>query len=241
MSTATSVVATVVPTVFPSPEPDPLYTLTPAAEKPLLEWEGEIDLGDGNARCKSMQIGVDHSAEFGYCKLPPQTTAVIRQEMVLQMFARLAPFELKTDKEHLVFRGAGKEADPIWQQAVLKWVHTTFTELATGHVCAACNTVFTWSLGGEPGQSGTCRLVYVLAWGYANVGLVPCIGGSTPDLHSGWLTTQQWKTLRDLTANFAINPDLPYTEQGSQVPNNDELTGKLNTWSRGIYEQLAQP
>ncbi len=231
---------TPVPTAIPTSEPV-LFVPTVASDKPLLVWEGTVQLGASDlTECKSMEIGIDHSVLVGDCKLPLQSKTAIRQEMVLDLLARLAPFEFKTDKEHLVFRGQGKEADPIWQQAVLDWVHTTYSELSTGHVCAACNTVFTWSLGGATGQPGTCKLVYVLAWGYANAVLVPCTGGTSTELHSRWLTTEEWKTLRDLTANFAINPDLPYTEQGSHVPNNDELTDKLNTWSRGIYEQLAR-
>ncbi len=232
---------TALPTAVPSPESLPSPTAA-VADKPLLEWEGYSEFGDGDAsKCKVMQIGADHATEVGYCKSSLEKKGTIRQQMVLEMFARLAPFEFKTDKDHLIFRGQGKEADPIWQQAVLEWVHTTYGEISTGHVCASCSTVFTWSMGVVPSLVNTCKLVYVLAWGYANVGTFPCTGGNSQDLRSGWLTTEEWKTLRELTGNFAINPDVPNTDTSSRVPGNDELTDKLNGWSRGIYDRLSQP
>ena len=62
-------------------------------------------------------------------------------------------------------------------------------------MCASCDTIFSWSLGAVPGQAGTCKLVYVLAWGYAYAGLVPCQGESTNTLSADWLTTTEWHRL----------------------------------------------
>ncbi len=218
----------------------PAATSDVAANQPWLDWEGYTEMGDGDAsKCKFLKVGADNSMQAGYCKQAPRATTGLRQEMVLDMFAHFAPFTFKTDKDALTFHGRGQVADPIWQKAILEWTHRTYGEVSTGHVCAACNTVLTWSLGEVPGQAGTCKLVYVLAWGYANAGTVPCQGGNAQQLHSDWLTTSEWQTLNDLTGNGAIHPDTVELEKGSRVPGNDQRTGQLKDWTQAVYDRLA--
>ncbi len=207
----------------------------------MLEWEGYTDVGDGDAsKCKFLRVSADNSMQVGYCGQMPRTTIGIRQEMVTEMFARFAPFTYKTDKETLTFNGKGQVADGIWQRAILEWVRRTYGEVSTGHVCASCNTVFTWSLGEVAVQPGTCRIVYVLAWGYANAGTVPCKGGSAQQLHSDWLTTSEWDGLNSLTSNAAISPDTVDFELGSRVPGNEKLSGQLKDWAEDVYARLAK-
>lgn len=222
-----------------SPTPLIEATNTVVGNQTLLDWGGYTEMGDGDAsKCKFLKVGADNSMQVGYCKQAPQFTTGIRQEMVRDMFAHFAPFTFKTDKDTLTFYGQGQVADPIWQHAILEWVHRTYGEVSAGHGCASCNTVFTWSLGEVPSQAGTCKIVYVLAWGYANAGTVPCKGGDTQQIHSDWLTTSEWEKLNGLTNNGAINPDTVDLEKGSRVPRNDKLTGQLRDWAQTVYERL---
>lgn len=215
-------------------------TSTVVENQPLLDWEGYTEMGDGDAsKCKFLNVVADNSMRVGYCNQAPQATTGIRQEMVRDMFAHFAPFTYKTDKDTLTFYGQGKVADPIWQNAILEWVHRTYGQVAAGHVCASCNTVFTWSLGQVPSQAGTCKIVYVLAWGYANAGAVPCNGGNAQQSHSDWLTTSEWETLNDITNDGAINPDTVDLEEGSRVPGNEKMTGQLRDWAQAVYDRLS--
>ncbi|MGB8645341.1 MAG: hypothetical protein WCF84_08890 [Anaerolineae bacterium] len=226
------------PTLSPSPTPTLIATPTPDG-RPLLEWEGSVATGNDPQACKALQVGVNYAIEIGECQQPLQTGSMIRQEMVRAMFTRFAPFEYQTDKDRLVFRGRGTIADPIWHPAVLAWVHNAYRELATGHVCASCSTTFTWSLGQVSGQPRDCQIVYVLAWGYANAGAVPCQGGNPTTLYSDWLTTAEWQTLNDLTNRGAINPDTTGWDKGSSMPGNDRRTAQLQEWTRGVYARLV--
>ncbi len=217
------------------------FKYSQAADQPLLDWQGYLDMdgGDGS-KCGFLKVGADNKLQVGYCNQTPKVTTGIRQEMVRSMFAHFAPFNLKTDKDALTFNGEGQVADPIWERAILEWVHRTFLEISTGHVCASCNTVFNWSLGELPNRPGTCKIVYVLAWGYANAGIVACKGGEMQQLHSDWLSTDEWKSLTSLTNSGAINPDTVDLEIGSRVPGYEKLTGQLRDWSQAVYDRLVK-
>ncbi len=230
--------AAVAPPAEPAVIPTQIATET-VGDQPLLEWEGLVQVGNDAQKCRTMRVSADYALTIGFCGQSPSTATMIRQEMVREMFARLAPFEYRTGEDKLVFRGRGEIADPIWGEAVLAWVHNSYGELSSGHVCASCSTVFTWSLGQVAGQAETCRIVYVLAWGYATATEVPCKGGISTPGHSDWLTTGEWQALNDLTNRGAVNPDTVDWDKGSKVPGNERLTGLLDDWTRGVYERLS--
>jgi hypothetical protein len=238
IATATSApVATSAPTATAAP-PQPMPT---AANQPVLAWEGFVAWGDSDeSQCKAMQVDANHQMSLGYCGQLTARGEAIRQEF-LEMETRLAPFQLKTDKESLVFRGKGTLDGAAWQRAVLAWTHWTFAEAFTGRACASCRTVLSWYLGEVAGQAGMCRHLTVLDYGYATAETVPCKGGEAQKQVGGWVDAQDWEEFDHWLYNRTnlYKGDNYFQGTGFQ-PMSDAEVEQLEEWALRVYERLVR-
>jgi inhibitor of cysteine peptidase len=213
----------------------------------LLDWQGYGVWGDEDAtRCKTLQIGADGQVAMGYCGEALTTTSFDRPEFE-EMVDRLAPFELKTPTDDLVFQGRGQIAGPEWQRAVLAWVHWTFGESWAGRACAACRTALSWHLGPlspEPTTSSAgssqCAHLTVLDHGYAYAEVRPCEGGPLQTQTNGWLETAEWVQLDEwLYGRAALySGDNYLAGLGSQSMTEAE-SAQLEALARSIYARLT--
>ena len=235
------------PTTQPLPSSTAMLpTKTTAAPQPVLtpvlEWQGSVQWGDSDAsKCKSLQVDAKHQMTLGYCGQPPAVTQAVRQEFT-EMEARLAPFQIKTDQETLVFRGQGTLDSPAWQRAVLAWTHWTFAENFSGHICASCRTVVSWFFGQVPGQADLCTHLTVLDYGYAYAETVPCKGGTVQKQSGGWIDTASWEQLDNwlYSRTNVYKDDNYFLGTGAQEMSDSEVT-QLAQWAQGVYDRLAKP
>ncbi|MCC7353125.1 MAG: hypothetical protein IT330_05145 [Anaerolineae bacterium] len=235
-------------TPAPALTPRPTATTIPpqvtptAANQPILVWEGSVVWGDSDeTKCKAMQVEANHQMTLGYCSQLTARGQAVRQEF-LEMETRLAPFQLKAEKESLVFRGKGTLDGPAWQRAVLAWAHWTFAEAFTGRACASCRTVLSWYFGEVPDQAGMCRHLTVLDYGYATAETVPCKGGEVQKQIGGWVETREWEELDEWLYNRATvyKEDNYFLGIGTQQMSEAEVA-QLEEWAQGVYERLARP
>jgi hypothetical protein len=153
------------------------------------------------------------------------------------MLARFAPFALNRPNERLVFNGQGQISGPEWQRAITIWAQTTQAQLATGHVGAANNTVLAWNLGQEVNQ---CRMLLVLAYGYATAALNPCEGGQMQVLANDWIDPADWSQFDSWLYTRA-----PFYQQNSYFDGRgtDETNAAeadaLADWAERVYTRLV--
>ncbi len=228
------------PTTMPTEEPIVILEGIEAAEEsdPLLIWEDRILLGETEG-CHRLMITADRQALYGPCEVAPATAAFEAPQWE-EMVTRFAPFDYQEGETRLQFEGRGEIADPAWQRALANWAETTYRELATGQVCAACPTILAWNFGEVEGQPGTCSLLWVTDYGFAHLGRLPCAGGETEVVAQGWLETPEWARLEGwlrTRAPLFVGEDgsTYFMGQGAEPLAVEELAA----WAEGVRARMA--
>jgi hypothetical protein len=205
-----------------------------------LAWSGNVEFGDGDpSTCKELRVDAAGNLLAGLCGEGLQAADDPRPEFA-ELAALVAPFELDTGTERIVFRGAGQEDDPAWQQAVLDWARWTFGEAYSGRACASCRTAVSWQLGEAEGQAGVCAHATVLNYGYAYAEQRPCGGGDVQSVGAGWLTTDEWAAFSGLMGSRATtySGDNYVNGSGESTLSEAELAD-VAALMQGIYDRLA--
>jgi hypothetical protein len=146
--------------------------------------------------------------------------------------------EITTEEGQLHFQGQGTASGPAWERALNSWAKFTAQELDAGRTSAAGRTVLAWRLAESADQAGQCKLLVVLAYGYAYANLVPCEGnGPTQLVAQGWLETAEWETLDGWLISAArIEDAAGYLDaQGDGTLPVDGLTD----WAAAVYERIV--
>jgi hypothetical protein len=207
---------------------------------PLLEWQGLAVAGENDAPgCKVFQITAGEQILFGPCGQPLGSLPVSRTELN-EMFVRLEAFELRTPQESLVFRGKGDIGSPAWHRAVLAWAKATYFEVAAGHICAACRSVLSWTIGPVEGQEGDCKHLNVLDYGYAYAEIVSCNGtGEARGSKKGWVDTGSWEQLDTwLYGRSRLEKGNDFFDGKGSQPMSLEEQVEVDNLAKSIFESL---
>lgn len=218
---------------------DPTAT---AEEDLLLLWQGRpLGVGADSEACARLEIRTGGEATFGPCA-GRLTTSALNAPQWEEMVARLAPVSWEGNDSQLRFQGQGQISGPAWEQALANWARTTYGELATGRVCAACRTALTWSFGPLSEEPQRCTVLWVTDYGYAQRGTVPCGGGQTEVAAQGWLETAEWQQLEDWLRTSAPlyleDGTSSLLGQGTQEMGAAEQEA-LAAWAQAVATRLA--
>lgn len=208
-------------------------------EHSLLLWEGPALFAENPAECYRLRITAGNKVFTGPCDGVQTETPFAGDNAggFTEILARFAPFTLNGPNEQLVFNGQGQISGPEWQRAVASWAKTTQAQLATGHVGAANNTVLAWNLGREANQ---CRMLVVLAYGYATAALNPCEGGQMQVLAKGWLDAADWSQFDTwLYSRASYYQENSYFDGRGTVEMSAAEANALAAWAEKVYTRLV--
>ncbi len=220
---------------------EPAVTAT-AEDDILILWEGRPP-GEGLAgeACGRLEIRADSKASFGPCDGSLTTTDFTGSQLP-EIVSRFASFELDGEEGFLRFQGQGEVDGPAWRSGLAAWAQTTYGELASGHVCAACRTILTWSFEPSSQIPGECVVLWVTNFGYASLGSAPCAGGESEVTGQGWLETAEWTQLEGwLRERAPLSLDdsgaSSFLGQGTQPMSEDEQAA-LAAWAETVAIRL---
>jgi len=214
-----------------------------AEENLLLIWEGQ-PLGEGAAgeSCGRLEIRNDDEAWFGTCGSSLKVTTFTGSQLE-EIASRFAPFDYaEGDKGQLRFNGQGEIDGSAWQSALMAWARATYGELSSGHACAACRTILSWSFELSSETPEECAVLWVTDFGYASLGALPCAGGQTKVTGQGWLATDEWTQLESwlrerAPLSLGDNGASSFLGQGTQSMSEDEQAS-LATWAMTVAKRL---
>ncbi len=229
-----------------STEPAATAVLEPAiaatSEDVLLLWEGRpLGEGVGGEACGRLEIRAGDKASFGPCDGSLTTTALTGSQWK-EIASRFTAFNMEGNEGLLRFNGQGEVDGPAWRSALATWARATYDELASGHACAACRTILTWSFEQSSKTSEECVVLWATNFGYASLGTMPCAGGQSEVTGQGWLETEEWAQLESwLRERAPLSPggngSSSFLGQGSQ-PMSEAEKAALVSWARSVATRL---
>lgn len=206
-----------------------------------LQWTGPAEIGSGDtSQCAQMSISNGQATLTG-CDGAAQTLPLGAQAATFdQLVQRLAPFALQTATETVTFQGAGAEAGPAWQRAVLAWARVTHAELASGRTSATARTAMSWNLGPLPDQADVCAHLTVLDYGYAYAEQRPCQGGDATSTAQGWLENAELEQFdRWLYANAPLYDQDNYLNGVGAATFDPAQLPAVEAWAKQVWTRLA--
>lgn len=211
-------------------------------EEALL-WEGPALFAEDQTECHRLRITQDNRVFIGLCAGEQTEVEFVAggEGGWADMVSRFAPFQSDTPDEHIIFNGRGQIAGPAWERAITTWARFTYAELASGHIGAANRTVLAWNLGEQPDQPGQCRMLIVLAHGYATASLTPCAGGQMQVLAGGWVAPAEWEQFDTwLYSRAPFYQDNSYLDGRGTTAMNAEEAAALAAWAEDVYATLTK-
>lgn len=216
---------------------------TTSNELPLLLWEGSALFAEDPTECHHLSVTQDYHTFVGLCDGEQTEVEFVNNSEggLADMIARFAPFQADTTQGRVTFNGEGEIVGPAWEHAIASWAQFTYAELATGRVGAANRTVLTWNLGEQSGQPNKCQMLFVLAHGYATVGLTPCEGGQMEVITSDWIDPADWEQFDTwLYTNAPLYQDNNYLDGRGTVEMSDTEAVALAEWAETVYAKLIE-
>lgn len=194
--------------------------------------------------CGAITVTTSYRLTVGPCDGPAVRSSAIEQadSLLLLQWAstHLAPFEdLQTDGSGLVFTGTGGDTDPAWQHAVANWAESAYAQETSGHVCSACQTALSWTIGPSADDASSCRRLTVLSFGvgYAQTG--PCDGANWTVIKRALVRSGDWDSFDSwlhLYVSYSEGPN-SFGGVGSQ-PLTASVAPGLDNWAKAVYDEV---
>jgi hypothetical protein len=210
-----------------------------------LPWEEKNE-----EHCHKLVIFTNGQAQYGRCNQKPKTEKMLFESNIMRFFRHFAPFEYRSSTATLSFYGRGNIKGDVWPRTIETWTSHSYSNLYTGHVCAACGNVLEWSFA-IPDRPEYTGMLIVREEGYATKLCIHADNkhrAKNETVTDGWLTTDEWTQLYNWVQNrrsqanydrdaFCRKTQCVLAGNGTEDMSPLEFDA-LKEWARKVYDRM---